>query len=272
MNWLIGESSCAIELTKTHWNSYLKGVDSKLLQFIDNNHKFLSPHQRNRLFEITYLDSQHPFGRIDMHTRVGRVSTSEFEQQEFEYRVHRAIEIIKNVSPVSDLLEASIHKFIPLSEAAETKPLRKDGSGKSCHWLIGAVFLSLPNNHRFPDLELAINIVHELGHQLLMRYQDGDEILANNHQPIYSAIRKVSRPAILSLHALVAIYFMRYFLVRLKMNYELEPSELAYVEQKLVHLNSDFTSGAWALKDVKFSNLGYAIFTEMISQTARVEN
>ncbi|MEJ6789533.1 HEXXH motif-containing putative peptide modification protein [Brevundimonas sp. BR2-1] len=80
--------------------------------------------------------------------------------------------------------------------------------GFSTHLARGAVFRSLPEDNDAYDI--AIDVIHEVGHQVLMTWQSIDPILTSDPAaPVYSEIRRVDRPAIQSFHAAVALAFMR---------------------------------------------------------------
>ena len=83
---------------------------------------------------------------------------------------------------------------------------RPGGVGFSTQLIKGAVFLSRPNLGKLSAIELAINLAHEIGHQSLNIYLASDRVIAGKiDAPVYSAIRKTKRPAILSFHAMVAL-------------------------------------------------------------------
>lgn len=82
--------------------------------------------------------------------------------------------------------------------------------GWSCHYMRGVIFLGLAPN--YPTLDLALDLVHELGHQSLALLQSCDPIIASDHfAPVYSQVRRAMRPAIQSLHAAAAIAYMTQF-------------------------------------------------------------
>lgn len=90
--------------------------------------------------------------------------------------------------------------------------------GYSTHFARGAIFRSLPDDNDACDV--AFDVVHELGHQVLMIWQSIDPIIVSDPEAlIYSQIRKKNRPAIQSYHATVALAYMLYLKQR---NHHLE--------------------------------------------------
>jgi hypothetical protein len=85
--------------------------------------------------------------------------------------------------------------------------------GTSSQRAKGAIFHTLPkSNSAIDTFDFAVNLVHELGHQTLMIYQAGDSILSSPlNAPVWSAIRKNQRPAIMCVHAVAALSFMLLF-------------------------------------------------------------
>lgn len=79
--------------------------------------------------------------------------------------------------------------------------------GYSTHFARGAIFRSLPADNDACDV--AFDVVHELGHQMLMVWQSVDPILDSDpNAQVFSQIRRRNRPAIQSYHATVALAFM----------------------------------------------------------------
>lgn len=79
--------------------------------------------------------------------------------------------------------------------------------GWTCHYARGAVFLGFAPQYSIFDL--ALDLVHEMGHQALALFQSADRLIASNlDAPIYSEVRRTFRPAIQSLQATAAIAYM----------------------------------------------------------------
>ena len=112
-----------------------------------------------------------------------------------------AVAIIRSASPFLEaLFEEIVEAVIPLGGGRNR--------GYSTHLARGAIFRSLPADNDAYDV--AVDIVHEIGHQVLMVWQSVDPILASDPKaPVFSQIRRVDRPAIQTYHATVALAYMR---------------------------------------------------------------
>ncbi len=113
-----------------------------------------------------------------------------------------AVQIIRASSPALAYLFDEIVEFVvPLGGGRNR--------GFSTHLARGAIFRALPEgNDRY---DVAIDLVHEMGHQVLFAWQSIDPILNSPHRaPVFSQIRQSDRPAIQTYHATVALAFMRF--------------------------------------------------------------
>jgi hypothetical protein len=102
-------------------------------------------------------------------------------------------------------------------------PLRQERPrGSSLHDARGMILIGFNKNYN--PIDLALDIVHELGHQALAIVQSADAIFADDpYRPVYSEVRKTERPAIQSLHAAAAIAFMVKLLSDLGMEDHVHP-------------------------------------------------
>lgn len=257
MGWLIGNKS--VSLINQYWSKE-NPVAKKFHLFGKRDKAFLNIEECQKLHALTFLDEKHPFGKVDMTSVVGMVGYNT-DLSEFERRISKSLRIVNKISELSDLTQSAVNCYVPLEKVSDAIELRENGSGKSAHWLKGTLFLSLPMENEYSDYELALNIVHELGHQVLMVYQDSDPLLKNIAEPIFSSVRKTNRPAIMSLHGLVAVYFMLFFLKSLK-NQDEEINK--YTLEKTKILYTDFVQGAFALRNCEFTPAGLLLFDEMI--------
>jgi HEXXH motif-containing protein len=117
--------------------------------------------------------------------------------------VREARRVLIGSSPVlSRLYLEFVDYVIPLA--------RGRNRGYSSHLARGIIFRSfLPSANKY---DVAIDLAHELGHQVLITWQSVDPILTSDaDQPVFSEIRKVDRPAIQSFHAAVALAYMLFF-------------------------------------------------------------
>lgn len=272
VNILLGNEALSFSIVDNYWKSRVLLCDPSLERFIRKESKFLSAQECVHLNKLTYESPELPFGKFDQISKVGMVATKPVYCDDFNKMVVTALKRISQSRNLSLLVQKMIKCFVPLSSPPGINNLRNDGSGKSCHWLKGAVFLSAPVNHPFADLEFALNIVHELGHQILMVFQDADLIMEDISKPVYSSIRRTNRPAILSFHALVAVYFMLNFFNNLRNETNLSLVEIDYVDEKIKKLRADFSAGAFALKDIEFTPIGLLMMTEMINYSLSLED
>ena len=268
MNWIFGNQSNLISLSEIYWRSTaFPAKESQFHHLLLSESLFLTAIECQNLKNLTYMNSLQPFGLVGDNSTVGTVEIDASICESFRLHVTAAIEIL-NYSPSIKLLkETLVRKFIPLCESSPSAPLREHGSGKSAHWIKGGIFLSLPNSHPFPSMELALNISHEIGHQALMIYQECDKIISDPHQMIYSTIRKAMRPAILSLHAVFAVYFMLCISRELIDNYPLTDKENEFLRCRIRELRKELASGLFALKDAKFTDFGLRIIKEITASS-----
>ncbi len=190
---------------------------------------------------------------------------------DFYTLANEALSLIFEASPICEALWGElVTQVIPLDPVSAETKVRYLGSGISNHRFRGAIFTHPPTPDEFKVEELAINLIHELGHQALMVYQYADPIFVSAPStPVYSAIRKVHRPLIMSFHALAALTFMCEF-TRLAAQ-KFSGSRKKYFEKRLQEINFDFQLGLKAVDDIEFTAFGRRLVDEMKSvlHTAR---
>ena len=209
-------------------------------------------------------DQEDPFGALGYPARNFRMAENKFEiDSNFVKIAEESISLIRQASiDLSKQMDMFMLEIIPLVPFENAK-MREMGSGLSLHWYKGGIFVAPPRDFLHRNLELAINLVHELGHQTLMIYQCADPLIESDLiSPIYSAVRKTERPAIMSFHAAVALIYMSWFLVEYLHLSPLETAEKAYAEKRLQECLSDLDSNLVALENVKLSPLGIEIAKE----------
>ncbi|MQB35116.1 aKG-HExxH-type peptide beta-hydroxylase [Rhizobium rhizogenes] len=123
-------------------------------------------------------------------------------------------EMAKELTEVVDHVEASSPFFFN-GRSALVKwivPLQQQRPrGWSLQSARGLIFLGYHQGYNHTDL--ALDLVHEMGHQALALFQSLDPIFASDENaPVYSEVRKTQRPAMQSLHAASAIAFMAKYL------------------------------------------------------------
>lgn len=178
-----------------------------------------------------------------------------------------AIDTISHVHPsLSRLFDRLIGAVIPVTPInGDWRDLREYGTGLSTHALRGALFMSLP--YSSPILfEHTLNLVHELGHQVLMTYQCCDPLFPSGCEYIesFSVIRRTTRPAAKSLHALVATAFMVELLNHVNPDHlrSLGVSK-SYFERRYQGLIGDLGEGIDILAPIPKTPLGSLIFDEL---------
>jgi HEXXH motif-containing protein len=138
------------------------------------------------------------------------------------------------------------------------------GRGFSSHLFRGAIFLDPPASDEHRIEAYAINFAHELGHQALFVYQCADPIIDGAlDAPVYSVIRRVPRPAILSFHAVVAAAYMAEFVGDWLDAGAESTARLHYLRRRLAENVELVENGAAALSVVQFTELGEQILDEM---------
>lgn len=192
--------------------------------------------------------------------------------------IREVLGFIKNHSPrFWRKIECTVSHIIPITSSdPKTIPTRRDGSGFSNHHVRGAVFLSLPMNSDTSRFELALNLVHECGHQALMIYQCSDDILLEDlRTPVYSIIRKTERPAILSFHAAIATAFMLEWLSEAMHSIShLVPEELALLRFQMLKQDLELSLSSFVGR--RFTPFGQIMLEELRSlaqrATIQIEN
>jgi hypothetical protein len=111
----------------------------------------------------------------------------------------RAAALCSSSSYLTEVMPEVVDFVVPLEQPRPR--------GWTCHYFRGAVFLGFPQ--AYSVLDLALDYVHEIGHQVLAVFQSVDPLIAGDRfAPVYSEVRRTMRPAIQSLQALSAIAFM----------------------------------------------------------------
>lgn len=161
-----------------------------------------------------------------------------------------------------------ITNIIPMNTIESS--VRIEGVGNSNHESLGAIYLSVPSQHP-KEIQLAINIAHEVGHQALMLYQTSDSIIVPQElgRNIYSAIRKTNRPAIQSFHALVALVFMRDFIASVDRTC-LSQDKSVFIESQLTSYNCSLKANILDFKNISFTDIGKRIYGEIFEYVEKI--
>jgi hypothetical protein len=164
-----------------------------------------------------------------------------------------AIELLKKVDRWYLLFTSLVDVVIPLD--------RQFITGLSSHYCRGAIFIAF-----FPNLgheDLAVGLVHETAHQYLNVCESADTLIASAiDTPVYSGVRKTTRPAIQAFHAAAALSFMLSFCIE-GTGADISGKEAAYLEAKVGGLRDALRRTIHDLSRVcKFTELGSALIAE----------
>lgn len=107
--------------------------------------------------------------------------------------------VFKNSEFFASVYPALVSCLIPMRQR---KP-----QGLSNVFMRGAIFLSF--EEEYSQISLALDLVHEMGHQALFLWQSVDPLMTSSWtEEVYSEIRREPRPAILCFHAAAALAYM----------------------------------------------------------------
>jgi hypothetical protein len=129
-------------------------------------------------------------------------------EQERPEMVDELDDIVAHVRDVSPILDRSFDAVVEI-----VVPLRQPRArGLSSELMRGAIFLGYPPGNC--QVDLALDLAHEMGHQSLALLRSCDPLFASDPRAsVYSEVRHTERPAIQSLHAAAAIAFMLRYLL-----------------------------------------------------------
>lgn len=139
------------------------------------------------------------------------------------------------------------------------------GVGFTDHNFMGAVFVSVERQSPYPDIALNISIAHELGHLAMMLYQFSENLLYETKEWVYSGVRKVERPALMSLHASVALSYM-IASARSLLNSSNSHSRNAYIHALIDEYESSLRAGLSALRHLDRTLLCEQIISDLTTQ------
>lgn len=237
------------------WMSNVEHLKSLECQF-SRKELILNSREANHRLEEAYLNEE-----IENKLSLGNVSSKKLEIIEIA-----ASMICRSSGDIAKLFSNVILHIIPIN--TDAGKFQIIGNGFSSHLAKGAIFLSVPKMKNDNELQLAINMVHELGHQCLYIYQTADPIIADElDKPIYSFVRKAMRPAIQSFHASVALAFMTKFLDEIK-NQDVASS--SYFTKTKEKLQSEFIRSLSSFSEVKFTKIGQLLFDELRSYAQKI--
>ncbi|MEC9282131.1 MAG: hypothetical protein VX642_05425 [Bdellovibrionota bacterium] len=189
-------------------------------------------------------------------------------------RIEKTLELFETYLPsYFKLFNQRIFAVVPVSHYHKGKPHRR---GFTLETLLGFTFTTI--EERFDQPEeiffplLIIDLMHELGHTVLLTYQKVDTILEPEdlNKPIFSPIRRSARRAIMSFHACVANAYMLEAIKHLYPNASsllekkfLEKTFIELVEMQKISLKL-------IKKNTKQTVLGKRIVKELVYQTKNI--
>jgi hypothetical protein len=139
------------------------------------------------------------------------------------------------------------------------------GVGFTDHNFMGAVFVSVERQSPYPDIALNISLAHELGHLAMMLYQFSENLLYETKEWVYSGVRKVERPALMSLHASVALSYM-IASARSLLSESNPHSRNAYIQALIDEYESSLRAGLSALGHLEKTYLCEQIINDLTTQ------
>lgn len=233
--------------------------------------KILLEKQNILIKNNNYLSSLADFYTPPANQRIEGKNTVKFEFNSSNGDIfNSAIEFFESSSSfVVDVYKSIITNIVPMNTIEGS--VRIEGAGNSNHESLGAIYLSVPSQHPM-EIQLAINIAHEVGHQALMLYQTSDSIIIPQElgRNIYSAVRKTNRPAIQSFHALVALVFMRDFIASIDRT-DLSQEKSVFIESQLASYNCSLKTNVLDFKNIFFTGIGNRIYEEIFEYVEKIK-
>ena len=168
VKYLFGPDSILPDLAQSYFSKLAQNSEYQFKDFDCKSSEYtLSAQDCEKIWKLTFLNSQYPLGKLDKFTKTGEVERCSDQIAIFNSNIITSLSLVMRNSKIQNLILPLVKCFIPLKDA-DGKKLRENGSGCSVHWFKGGIFLSLPNPGPFAQIELCLNMVHELGHQCLM--------------------------------------------------------------------------------------------------------
>lgn len=241
-------------LNKSDLDKLFDGQGASLLNFSENHLQFLnSVYTASKEIDLVHPSTEHHL----IHTDILRFEAN--AQNEFA----DALSIIQNVCGgwLSDMMNLVVAEILPIKSASgDTRYL----GGFSDYNAIGAIFISLMPQPS-AVIELAVSLVHELGHQVFMLYQAGQNPIPTKYKysKVYSGIRKTERPILGSLHAVVALMYMLYFLNDLRLKDDpMINCERSYINDSFNTYLTDLKNGIEAFDNMLLNPIGNRVLAE----------
>ena len=224
-----------------------------------------------RLRKAYWASRDAPLGEVSITSKCMSIDVRA-EKRNLE-ALTSAIDLVVTTNDSWKVRFQSLAQFIiPLKTLG--KGVRAGGVGFSSEFAKGAIFLSIPKIAKFSEVELSINLAHEMGHQSLMIFQSGDRIIDGDlGAPVFSGVRKTNRPAIQSFHAMIALAFMvEYSLSRLDDPAPLSSDGQGYLRKRADELIQDLAIAVTGFSKVCMTRIGQILYDECRDLLAKAES
>lgn len=218
--------------------------------------------------ELIYLDGKltkenNPLGVLNPLNSNKRVERPNSDRLQIFIDQHRKFE--KQIAPylpayfLKNLLFFT-RMIIPLGFTDPNIGPTPSGGGLSNARFRKALFLGPVSENHGGFLRYAINLAHEVGHQMLFTYQSADAIIEGDPlEPVYSPIRQTLRPAIQVMHALVAAVKIQ------EMLNHFPPAMEKFRANETASLKVQVQKALVDFQKLKFTNLGKFILSDVRS-------
>lgn len=162
------------------------------------------------LANVLQVDGRHPLSAIVPEDIGAEILSDTSALSQWRDRLSQAETALNLAVPwMGNLCRRLLQFVVPIRHRLLGKPIKRGFSTPLCY---GAIFLTFEDRTfemPWAVIELAIDLAHELGHHVLHAYQTADRIISSDlTAPVYSGVKKTARPAIMSVHASMALAYM----------------------------------------------------------------
>jgi HEXXH motif-containing protein len=230
---------------------------------LDLNDKIITDPKKLKTLRDGLAYRGSPLGMIGMQEENG-FCIDQSPNETFTIQIQEALDLVfESSSNLKTRWETLINTVVPVTHSATPPTIL--GRGFSNHFFRKAIFIQLPSDSPKKNLQIALNLVHELGHQALMTYQNADLIVETNREhEVYSVIRKIKRPIIRSFHAFFVSAYMLEFLIEAQ-KLDLPIDLMAQIKGEASVIRGLLLTSVTELRTspVSFSQLGSEIIDEI---------